>query len=109
VPIVNIAERSDERERRASADPIGRANVTTRAPSGVRLKPIPARGGRFSASPDLSIAGYWAQAISIAAQLAPVHDLDEIEKAITALAAEPGSGSSRCRRRSPRMSGKSSN
>jgi ABC-type uncharacterized transport system substrate-binding protein len=43
-------------------------------------------------------SGYWqsveggARAISIVAQLAPVHDLDEIEKALTALAAEPGSG-----------------
>ena len=43
-------------------------------------------------------SGYWqsieagSSAISIAAQLAPVHDRDEIEKAITALAAEPGGG-----------------
>jgi len=43
-------------------------------------------------------SGYWrsveagARAISIAARLAPVHNRDEIESAITMLAAEPGSG-----------------
>ena len=43
-------------------------------------------------------SGYWrsveaeARAISISARLAPVHDRDEIELAIAALAAEPGGG-----------------
>ena len=45
-----------------------------------------------------SYAGYWrsveagAKAVSIVARLAPVHNRDEIERAITALAAEPGCG-----------------
>jgi putative ABC transport system substrate-binding protein len=45
-----------------------------------------------------SYAGYWrsveagARAISVAARLAPVHNRDEIETAITSLAAEPGGG-----------------
>jgi putative ABC transport system substrate-binding protein len=52
-------------------------------------------------NPDASYSaysGYWrsveegARAISIAARLVPVHDRVEIEKAITALAAEPGGG-----------------
>ena len=52
-------------------------------------------------NPDASYSaysGYWesveagARAISIAARLASVHDRDEIKSAITALAAEPGSG-----------------
>jgi len=45
-----------------------------------------------------SYAGYWrsveagARAVSIVARLAPIHNPDEIEGAITALATEPGSG-----------------
>jgi ABC-type uncharacterized transport system substrate-binding protein len=68
------------------------------------LKEIAPGTQRFAVllNPDaksyLAYSGYWqsiqaaARTMSIAAELVPVHDRDEIEKAITTLAASPGGG-----------------